>query len=102
MSGETLSHTVRITSPNGLHMRPATAFAELARLFQCNIHVTREGTRVNGKSPLDMMLLAAPEGTELLLEADGPDAQDALHRLVELLVALEIVTESESSLPPKG
>src|SRR5262249_47583828 len=102
MSGELLSHTVRITSPNGLHMRRATAFAELARLFQCDINVTRERTRVNGKSPLDMMLLAAPEGTELLLEADGPDAQDALQRLVELLVALEIVTESESSLPPKG
>src|SRR5437763_14542805 len=102
MSGETLSHTVRITSPNGLHMRPATAFAELARLFQCSVNVTREGTRVNGKSPLDMMLLAAPEGSELVIEAHGSDAHEALQRLVELLVALDIVTESESSLPPKG
>src|SRR4051812_29443128 len=84
MSGDTHSHTVRITSPNGLHMRPATAFAELARLFQSAIHVTREDTRVNGKSPLDMMLLAAPEGSELVIEAHGPDAHDALQRLVEL------------------
>src|SRR5262249_42429988 len=101
MSGETLWHTVRITSPNGLHMRPATAFAELARLFQSTIHVAREDTRVNGKSPLDMMLLAAPEGSELVIEVQGPDAPDAQQRLVELLVALEIVAESESSLPPK-
>jgi phosphocarrier protein HPr len=102
MSGETIRHTVRVTNPEGMHMRPATAFAELARLFQSSVTVHKGTTRVNGKSPLDMMLLAAEEGSELILEVNGPDAQTALQGLVELLVALAVITDSQLPLPPKG
>jgi len=61
------------------------AFAQLASRFKSSVKVSREGQSVNGKSILDLMLLAATQGTELTLEVAGPDAQDALDALVKLL-----------------
>jgi phosphocarrier protein len=90
---------VVITNAAGLHLRPATAFAELARLFQSSVSVFKDGQRVDGKSPLDMMLLAAEQGSELLVEAAGPDAGNAVQSLVELLVALSVVSESDLPSP---
>ncbi len=85
MNGNTLQHKVLITNPQGLHMRPAAAFAEVAKRYQSTVTLTRDGRRVNGKSPLEMMFLAAEQGTELLLEVSGADAHDALRALVEFL-----------------
>ncbi|HJT76123.1 MAG TPA: HPr family phosphocarrier protein [Gemmataceae bacterium] len=96
MNGETLQHTLRVSNPDGLHMRPATAFAEMAKRFQSDVRVLKDGKEHDGKSPLDMMLLAAGEGTELTLRVAGPDAPEALRKLVELLVSLSVVeTNSE-------
>ena len=54
MNGETLRHKVVIANPDGLHMRPATAFAERARLFQSSVMVhNQDGKAVDGKSPLE-------------------------------------------------
>jgi phosphocarrier protein len=106
MSGETsqprVVQKVVITNAAGLHMRPATAFAELARLFQSSVSVLKDGQRVDGKSPLDMMLLAAEQGSELVVEAAGPDAGNAVQSLVELLVALSVVSESDLPSPRTG
>jgi phosphotransferase system HPr (HPr) family protein len=74
-----------LTNPQGFHMRPSAAFAELASRFQCAVRVSRPGREVNGKSVLDLMLLNAPQGTEITVEADGPDAAAALEALVGLL-----------------
>src|SRR5262249_5183526 len=101
-SGETIRHKVRITNPQGLHMRPATAFAEMARLFQSNVTVHKDTTAVNGKSPLDMMLLAAEEGSELLVEASGPGAHAAVQGRLSLLVAMSVINDAQLPLPPKG
>jgi phosphocarrier protein HPr len=87
MSGETLTKTVVITNPQGLHMRPATKFAQVALRYQSNVRVVRRGEAFNGKSPLEMMSMAAPEGTELTLEVTGPDARDALDALVAVIEA---------------
>ena len=85
MNGTTLQRLVTIADPQGLHMRPAAAFAKLARRFQSNITVRRDDRSVNGKSQLDLMLLAAEPGTQLLLEISGDDAPAALAALGSIL-----------------
>ncbi len=75
MSGETIQRRVRITNPQGLHMRPATMFAQLAGQFESSVTVCRGDQRINGKSPLELMILGADQGTELILEVSGRDAQ---------------------------
>src|SRR5690242_12129004 len=87
MSADPLRHKVVITNPQGLHLRPSAAFAELARGFQCTVTVYVDGKSANGKSPLDLMMLAAMPGSELTVEVDGPDAPAALEALVALLNA---------------
>ena len=85
MNGPPLLQKVVVTNPQGFHMRPMAAFAQLAARFDSSVKVSREGQSVNGKSILDLMLLAAAQGTELTLEVAGPDAQAALDALVQLL-----------------
>jgi len=96
MNGETLRQTVRITSANGLHLRPLTAFAQLAQQFQARIAVTKEGRSVDGKSPFEMFLMVSPPGAELTIEATGPDAQTALDALTALLEQVQ-AEEQENS-----
>jgi phosphocarrier protein HPr len=110
MNGETLQQTVRVSSADGMHMRPATAFAEQAKVFQSTVTVVKDGKSFNGKSPLDMMLLAAAQGTDLTLQVTGPDAPAALQKLIELLSEHGIIDGrgdgpgqgAEPPLPKKG
>jgi phosphotransferase system HPr (HPr) family protein len=104
MNGATLRQKVRIANLQGLHIRPATAFVELARQFQSNVFVSKEGQRVDAKlSPLELLLLGALQGTELSIEANGPDAQEALKALVAFLEELiQEDVEEQPPLPPKG
>jgi phosphotransferase system HPr (HPr) family protein len=104
MNGEILRQKVRISNLQGLHIRPATAFVELARQFQSSVFVTKEGQRVDAKlSPLELLLLGALQGTELSLEASGPDAQAALTALAAFLDDLiHEDVEEQPPLPPKG
>src|SRR5262245_51957068 len=85
MNGETLRQKVVITNPQGFHMRPLTAFVELARKFQSTVFVCRDDQRSNGRSPLELMTLGAEQGTELTLEVSGSDARDALEALAKLI-----------------
>jgi phosphocarrier protein FPr len=95
--------TVRVTNPNGLHVRPATAFVELARRFQSNVTVSKDGHAVDGKlSPLELLLLVVEQGSELLVEASGPDAREAVAALVGVLEQWNAHRDSEPPLPPKG
>ena len=77
--------TVVIRNPQGLHARPADLFVKRAAQFQSTIEVIKDNERVDGKSILGLLTLAATEGTELSLEADGPDAEAALSALAELV-----------------
>ena len=97
MNGAPLQQKVVITNPQGFHMRPMAAFAQLAARYQSSVKVSREGQTVNGKSILDLMLLAAAQGTELTLEVAGDDAQEALDALVALLKS---PPEEETPEPP--
>src|SRR5262249_28320251 len=85
MNGKALQRKVIIANPMGFHFRPVAAFAKLASTYQSTVTVSKEEKRVNGKSPLELMLLAAEQGSELVVETSGPDAHEALDALTELL-----------------
>lgn len=70
-------------------MRPAAAFAKLAREFRSSVTIRRDDRSVNGKSQLDLMLLAAEPGARLVLEVSGDDAVDALSALGDALEVAE-------------
>ena len=81
------SGRVCIRNPQGLHARPADLFARTASKFDSTIEVIKGGERVDGKSILSILTLVAEQGTELSIEAKGPDAQAALRELVALVEA---------------
>jgi phosphotransferase system HPr (HPr) family protein len=91
---------VRITNPQGFHMRPITAFAQRAAAFASTVTVSREGRSVNGKSPWDLMLMLAPPGSELTVEVDGPDAPEALAALAALLEESNEGGDEPAPAPP--
>lgn len=80
---------VEITNRQGLHARPVMKFVDLAARFEAAITVDRgpDSEQVDGKSPMHMMLLAAPMGSRLRITAAGPDATQALEALVALVTA---------------
>jgi phosphocarrier protein HPr len=84
-SFQPLRATVTVTNPQGLHMRPASVFAKRANEFSSAVTVIRDEREVNGKSQLDLLMLAAEAGAQLVLEVSGTDAEQALTILAELL-----------------
>ncbi len=77
---------VQIKNADGLHMRPAMQFVDVANQFECDITVSSDENSVDGKSIMQMSMLAATYGTKLKIRAEGADAQkaiDALQKLVE-------------------
>jgi phosphocarrier protein len=89
MSGEPLRRKITITNLQGLHLRPLTAFADMASRFQSTVHVYKEGqARISGKSPLGLLGLGAEQGTELIVETCGPDQEQAMEALVAFLANL--------------
>lgn len=84
----TATHTraVTVANPQGLHLRPASLFSQAARKFSCSVTVWNGPDRkANGKEMLELVLLVALPGAELVLEADGADAASALEVLSTLL-----------------
>jgi phosphocarrier protein len=67
----------------GLHTRPAATLVKLAAKFKSEFFLERDGYRVNGKSIIGVMTLAAEQGARILLEFEGPDEQEALSTLVD-------------------
>ena len=86
MADETVTRTVVVSNPQGLHARPAEVFVKPASQYQAKVEVIKEGDRVDGKSILNILTLAAVEGTALVIEARGPDAEAALDALAELVL----------------
>lgn len=75
----------RVYNKLGIHARPAAMFVKLANRFNCDIFVEKDGERVNGKSIMGLMMLAAGPGSTLTVHAQGQDASEAL-REIELLI----------------
>jgi phosphocarrier protein HPr len=76
---------LEIKNPDGLHMRPAMQFVDLASQFDSDIQVRNADIEVDGKSIMQMSMLAATCGTRLTLRASGVDAGQALEALRDLV-----------------
>lgn len=75
---------VVVLNDSGLHARPASELVKNASRFECDFHIHLQGYRINGKSILGVLTLAAESGTELELEFDGPDEEEAKDTITEL------------------
>jgi phosphocarrier protein HPr len=76
---------VTIVNKLGLHARPAAMFVRVANKHRAEIWVEKDGEQVNGKSIMGLMMLAAGQGSRLLITAEGADAQGALQELQDLV-----------------
>lgn len=76
---------VEIKNADGLHMRPAMRFVDIANQFECDITVSNGENNVDGKSIMQMSMLAATFGTKLKIRAEGADAQQAIDALQKLV-----------------
>ena len=79
------SASAEIINKLGLHARASAKLTQVAGSFQCDIWIARNGRRVNAKSIMGVMMLAAGQGTSVLLEAEGADAEAALAALTKLI-----------------
>jgi phosphocarrier protein len=80
-----MDRQVTIQNKLGLHARPAMQFVDVANQFQCGIKVWKGDQVVDGKSIMQMMMLAATAGTGLKIAAEGDDAEKALEALEKLI-----------------
>lgn len=75
----------KISNRLGLHARASAKLTKLAGGFSCEVHLSRNGRRVNAKSIMGVMMLAAGMGSEVLIETDGADEAEAMAALQRLI-----------------
>jgi len=76
---------VKIVNVNGLHARPAAEVVKVASRFKSDITMVRDDLEVNAKSIMGVMMLAAEFGAELTVRASGPDAEEAVAAIADLI-----------------
>ena len=84
---EILRSRVIIPNKRGLHARASAKIVEAAARFQAEIHVVKDGTAVNGRSIMGLMMLAASMGSEVEITTEGPDAAQAMKAVLALVEA---------------
>jgi len=87
---------IEIKNADGLHMRPAMQFVDVASKFEANVRVSNMENDVDGKSIMQMSMLAATYGTKLKVTTEGQDAKEALEAIIEL-----VENEMFGEEPPK-
>ena len=80
-----VSKVVEIVNERGLHARASAKFVKMAAAFDAEVTVSRDGTTVDARSIMGLMMLAAGLGSTIEIAAEGPEAQPALDALVELV-----------------
>jgi phosphocarrier protein HPr len=80
-----IERQANIVNQDGLHARPAAQIVKLANTFAAEIELSKDGVSINGKSIMGVMMLAAEFGSSITIRADGPDAQQAVDALVQLV-----------------
>lgn len=80
-----ISRDYTISNKLGLHARPSAQLTQTASRFQSEIHIARNGRRVNAKSIMGVMMLAAGQGAIVTVDAQGEDAEEALAAIGELI-----------------
>jgi len=79
-----------IKNKSGLHARPASLFVQIANKYESDISVKKGKQKVNGKSIMGIMMLAAEKGSKIVIMAEGDDAKEAVHELEGLLLNEDI------------
>ena len=80
-----LQQEVEIINKLGLHARASAKLTQVAGRFKASVWVSRDGRRVNAKSIMGVMMLAAARGSKVVIETDGPDEQDAMKAVTRLV-----------------
>jgi len=79
--------TVKISNKLGLHARASAKLSKLAGTFRSDVALSRNGRRVNAKSIMGVMMLAAAQGSKIVLETSGPDEAEAMQAVAQLIAA---------------
>jgi phosphocarrier protein len=74
----------QVANKLGMHARPAAQFVKVANRYRCNVFVEKDGEKVNGKSIMGLMMLAAGPGSKVVVYAEGQDAASALEEIEQL------------------
>jgi phosphotransferase system HPr (HPr) family protein len=85
-----IEKVVKIKNKQGLHARPAAFFVQIANKFASEITIVKGRQKINGKSIMGIMMLAAGEGAKVTIIANGDDAEEAIVELERLLLADDI------------
>ena len=80
-----LQREVEIVNKLGLHARASAKLTQLAARYQSAVQMSRNGRKVNAKSIMGVMMLAAGKGAKVVIETDGPDETDAMDAIVSLI-----------------
>ncbi|MFZ6658566.1 HPr family phosphocarrier protein [Undibacterium sp. TJN19] len=80
-----IQQEIEIVNKLGLHARASAKFTQTASKFKCEVWLTRNNRRVNGKSIMGVMMLAAGKGSKVLLETEGADEQAGFDAIVALI-----------------
>ena len=80
-----ISENITIINKLGLHARAASKLVSKASQFESDVWIDKQGNRVNAKSIMGVMMLAASKGTEVVLEVDGNDEKDCMEAIVQLI-----------------
>ncbi len=80
-----LQQDVEITNKLGLHARASAKLSQTANQFKSDVFLGRNGNKVNAKSIMGVMMLAAAKGTSIVVETDGPDEAEALQAVLNLI-----------------
>jgi phosphocarrier protein len=83
--GQKIEKEITIINRLGLHARPAAMFVRIAERYRSEIWVEKEGEQINGKSIMGLMMLAAGQGSKLLIRCEGPDADKAMEEIEDLI-----------------
>jgi phosphocarrier protein len=82
---EFLTKELVVLNKSGIHARPAAMFVKTANRFSCDIFVEKDGEKINGKSIMGLMMLAAGPGSKVILHVKGADAAVAIAELEALV-----------------
>jgi phosphocarrier protein HPr len=76
---------VEIVNKLGLHARASAKLTQLAARYQCDVFMSRASRKINAKSIMGVMMLAAGKGSRVIVETDGPDEEEAIEALAALI-----------------
>ncbi len=77
---------INVKNPQGLHARPAALFVQIVSKYDSVVTIQGDGEKVNGKSIMGILTLGAQKGSDVIIEAEGEDAQEVLEELETLLM----------------